>query len=95
MLDLNDLQVFERVAALHGFPEAARALGLPKSNVSRSVARLEAALSIRITTSAYADCPRRRLTRRRRIQIIDAVHPHHCPHNVHSLVCRTTRAVGS
>ena len=48
MLDLNDLQVFERVAALQGFSEAARALGLPKSNVSRSVARLEAALGARL-----------------------------------------------
>ena len=48
MLDLNDLQVFERVAALHGFSEAARALGLPKSNVSRSVARLEGALGARL-----------------------------------------------
>jgi LysR family transcriptional regulator for bpeEF and oprC len=48
VLDLNDLQVFERVAALHGFSEAARALGLPKSNVSRSVARLEAALGARL-----------------------------------------------
>lgn len=48
MLDLNDLQVFERVAALKGFSEAARALGLPKSNVSRSVARLEGALNARL-----------------------------------------------
>ncbi len=48
MLDLNDLQVFERVAALHGFTEAARALGLPKSNISRSVARLEGALGVRL-----------------------------------------------
>ena len=48
MLDLNDLQVFERVAALHGFTEAARALGLPKSNISRSIARLEAALGARL-----------------------------------------------
>ena len=48
MLDLNDLQVFERVAALHGFSEAARALGLPKSNVSRSVARLEGTLGARL-----------------------------------------------
>ena len=48
MLDLNDLQVFERVAALHGFSEAARALGLPKSNISRSVSRLEAALGARL-----------------------------------------------
>ena len=48
MLDLNDLQVFERVATLRGFSEAARALGLPKSNISRSVARLEAALGARL-----------------------------------------------
>ena len=48
MLDRNDLQVFERVAALQGFSEAARALGLPKSNVSRSVSRLEAALAARL-----------------------------------------------
>ena len=48
MLDLNDLQVFERVAALRGFSEAARALGLPKSNISRSVARLEGALGARL-----------------------------------------------
>ena len=48
MLDLNDLQVFERVAALHGFTEAARALGLPKSTISRSVARLEGALGARL-----------------------------------------------
>ena len=40
--------MFERVAALQGFSEAARALGLPKSNVSRSVARLEAALGARL-----------------------------------------------
>ncbi len=48
MLDLNDLQVFERVAALHGFSEAARALGLPKSNISRSIARLEGTLGARL-----------------------------------------------
>ncbi len=48
MLDLSDLQVFERVAALKGFSEAARSLGLPKSNVSRSIARLEGALGARL-----------------------------------------------
>jgi DNA-binding transcriptional LysR family regulator len=48
MLDLNDLQIFERVAALSSFSEAARALALPKSNVSRSVARLEEALGARL-----------------------------------------------
>ncbi|SFO43302.1 LysR family transcriptional regulator [Sphingomonas sp. OK281] len=48
MIDLNDLRVFERVAALRGFSAAARALELPKSSVSRSVQRLEAELSTRL-----------------------------------------------
>lgn len=47
-LDLNQLRLFERVAALGGFSAAARALGLPKSNVSRAVALLEAALGTRL-----------------------------------------------
>lgn len=48
MLDLNDLRVFERVAALRSFSSAARGLGLPKSSVSRSVARLESAFGSRL-----------------------------------------------
>jgi hypothetical protein len=36
-MDLNDLRVFERVASLRSFSAAARALGAPKSSVSRSV----------------------------------------------------------
>jgi len=44
MIDLNDLRVFERVAALRSFSAAARALLLPKSSVSRSIARLESEL---------------------------------------------------
>jgi DNA-binding transcriptional LysR family regulator len=48
MIDLNDIRVFERVAALTGFSEAARALGLPKSTVSRAVGRLEVAVGIRL-----------------------------------------------
>jgi DNA-binding transcriptional LysR family regulator len=48
MLDLNDLRVFERVATVRSFSAAARSLGLPKSNVSRSVARLEEALGTRL-----------------------------------------------
>jgi DNA-binding transcriptional LysR family regulator len=48
MLDLNDLRIFERVATVHSFSAAARSLGLPKSNVSRSVARLEQALGTRL-----------------------------------------------
>ena len=41
MTDLNDLKVFERVAALESFSAAGRALGMPKSTVSRCIARLE------------------------------------------------------
>jgi LysR family transcriptional regulator for bpeEF and oprC len=48
MLDLNDLRVFERVAALRSFSAASRALEQPKSSVSRSVARLETELGTRL-----------------------------------------------
>lgn len=48
MPDLMDLRVFERVAALSSFSAAADALGMPKSSASRAVARLEAALGIRL-----------------------------------------------
>jgi LysR family transcriptional regulator, regulator for bpeEF and oprC len=48
MMDLNDLRVFVRVAALEGFSAAAKALGMPKSSASRAVARLEAELGIRL-----------------------------------------------
>jgi len=47
-MDLNDLRVFERVGALLSFSAAGRALGIPKSGVSRSVARLEAELGARL-----------------------------------------------
>src|ERR1700761_6711966 len=48
MLDLNSLNVFAKVATLRSFTAAARALGLPKSNVSRSIARLEEVLGTRL-----------------------------------------------
>ena len=48
MTGIDDLQVFERVAALTSFSAAARSLGLPKASVSRSVARLEARLGVRL-----------------------------------------------
>ena len=48
MLDLNSLRMFERVASLKSFTAAARALGVPKSNVSRVVARLEDELGTRL-----------------------------------------------
>jgi DNA-binding transcriptional LysR family regulator len=45
---LDDLRVFERVAALRSFAAASRALGEPRSNVSRSIARLERSLGVRL-----------------------------------------------
>jgi LysR family transcriptional regulator, regulator for bpeEF and oprC len=48
MMDLNDFLVFEKVATLRSFSAAARALELPKSSVSRSVARLEKRLGARL-----------------------------------------------
>jgi len=55
MLDLNDLRVFEGVAALRSFSAAARALELPKSTVSRSVARLETELGTRLLQRTTRD----------------------------------------
>lgn len=48
MLDLNSLRVFEKVASLRSFSGAARALGMPKSNVSRLIAKLETELGTRL-----------------------------------------------
>ncbi len=48
MRDLNDLAFFAAVAANGGFSAAARALGVPKSRVSRRVAALEARLGVRL-----------------------------------------------
>lgn len=44
MLDLTDLRAFARIADLGGVSAAARALRMPKSSVSRSLARLEEAV---------------------------------------------------
>jgi LysR family transcriptional regulator for bpeEF and oprC len=48
VLDLNSLRIFQKVASLKSFTAAARALGLPKSNVSRAIARLEEVLGTRL-----------------------------------------------
>ena len=55
MLDLNDLRVFERVASLRSFSAAALQLDLPKSSVSRSVARLERELGVRLLQRTTRD----------------------------------------
>jgi DNA-binding transcriptional LysR family regulator len=48
MQTLNDLAYFVAVVAHQGFSPAARALGLPKSSLSRRVARLEDRLGVRL-----------------------------------------------
>lgn len=48
MQDINDLIIFARIVELHGFSAAARSLGIPKSNVSYRMARLEERLGVRL-----------------------------------------------
>ena len=48
MQDLNDLRFFAAVVENGGFTAAARALGLPKSRLSRRVALLEEELGVRL-----------------------------------------------
>jgi DNA-binding transcriptional LysR family regulator len=48
MRDLNDLNLFAAVVEHEGFSAAGRALGLPKSRISRRVAELEAQLGVRL-----------------------------------------------
>ena len=45
---LDDLRVFEKVGSLLSFAAAAKALSQPRSNISRSVARLEDAIGARL-----------------------------------------------
>jgi DNA-binding transcriptional LysR family regulator len=47
-MDLNLLDVFEAVARTRSFSAGARELGLPKSSVSRAIARLEADLDVQL-----------------------------------------------
>jgi DNA-binding transcriptional LysR family regulator len=47
-VDLNELVVFARVVQAGSFVKAARALGMPKSTVSRKVADLEERLDVRL-----------------------------------------------
>ena len=48
MRDLNDLSYYSAVVTHGGFSAAARALGLPKSRISRRVAALEDQLGVRL-----------------------------------------------
>jgi DNA-binding transcriptional LysR family regulator len=48
MQDLNDLYLFARIVDHRGFTAASRALGIPKSRLSRRVAALEDRLGVRL-----------------------------------------------
>ncbi|HEX4916610.1 MAG TPA: LysR family transcriptional regulator [Limnobacter sp.] len=48
MQDFNDLYYFVQVVDHHGFAAAGRALGLPKSTLSRRMAQLEERLGVRL-----------------------------------------------
>lgn len=48
MPNLNDMMIFARVVAANSFAEAARQLAMSKSGVSKSVAKLERSLGVRL-----------------------------------------------
>jgi DNA-binding transcriptional LysR family regulator len=48
MIDLNELQFFVQVSKKQSFTQAAKHLGVPKSNVSRGILRLEGRLGVRL-----------------------------------------------
>jgi LysR family transcriptional regulator for bpeEF and oprC len=76
MLDLNHLRIFEKVASLRSFSAAANALDLPKSSVSRAVARLEEELGTRLfqrTTREVALTTTGEALRTRCVDIIEKV----------------------
>lgn len=69
MQDLNDMVIFARVVQAGGFTAAAEILALPKSNVSRRVARLESDLGVRLLE---------RTTRKIHVTEIGEIYFHHC-----------------
>lgn len=69
MRDLNDLAFFAAVVRHRGFAAAARALGVPKSTLSRRISRLEEQLGIRLLE---------RSTRRFRVTEVGQEYLRHC-----------------
>ena len=69
MIDLNELVIFAKVVDEGGFSAAGRALGLPKSNISRHVSALEDRLGVRLLE---------RTTRKVRITEVGQVFYQHC-----------------
>lgn len=69
MRDLNDLFFFAQVVEKGGFTAAARALGIPKSRLSRRVAQLEERLGVRLM---------QRTTRRLTLTEVGEIYHRHC-----------------
>ena len=69
MEDLNDMLYFAEVAERGGFAAAGRALGLPKSRLSRRVAELEMRLGVRLL---------QRTTRKLSLTDVGEIYLRHC-----------------
>jgi DNA-binding transcriptional LysR family regulator len=69
MQDLNDMLFFAEVVERGGFAAAGRALGVPKSRMSRRVAELEARLGVRLL---------QRTTRKLSLTEVGEVYHRHC-----------------
>ena len=69
MQDLNDMLYFVEVVERGGFAAAGRALGIPKSRLSRRIAELEAQLGVRLL---------QRTTRKLSLTEVGAAYLRHC-----------------
>lgn len=69
MHDLNDLAIFAKVVQAGSLTAAADVLGIPKSNVSRRLSRLEEALGVRLLE---------RTTRKLHLTEVGALYYQHC-----------------
>lgn len=69
MQDLNDMLYFAEVVERGGFAAAGRALGVPKSRLSRRVAELEARLGVRLL---------QRTTRKLSLTAVGEIYLRHC-----------------
>lgn len=69
MTDLNDMMVFRTVVEKGSFTGAAHSIGLPKSNISRKISRLEESLGVLLLE---------RSTRSLRLSEIGQIYYEHC-----------------
>jgi DNA-binding transcriptional LysR family regulator len=69
MQDLNDMRFFAEVVERGGFAAAGRALGLPKSRLSRRIAELESQLGVRLL---------QRTTRKLSLTQVGEIYLRHC-----------------